>query len=822
LRPAALIHLYRVRLRSRLGAELLALAGIAVGVALVFAALVANASVTGAVRELSEGIAGRADFQLAARSAAGFGQRLLGQVDAIPGVAASPVVEAHVNLVGPGGRRSVLLVGGLSGPKGRPGLYLPGPVVEGLGVRRGEELRVETGGRTVRSRLVAELDGGRFGSLAQSPVALAPIPLVRKIAGLRGRISRVFVAAPPDREGAVEAQLGRIAGTRLNLDPADEEVVRFERAAYPTSRSTSLFSALSALVGFLFALNAMLLTLPQRRRLIAELRLAGYAPATVVQIVLGDALVLGIAGAALGLLLGEVASRLLFDSVPGFLTSAFAIGSQRIVSWQSAAVAATAGVLAACSAVLIPIRGLLSTRQKNELPVSATPQRQRLLLPGAALCLGASLAIGIFAPALSLLGIATLLLALLLFLRVWLRFTARLFDAVCRRFRSPAAILAALELRAGSARNRTLALAATGAVAVFAAAAIGGARADLQRGLDRVAADLDRGADVWVAFSGPANIFGTSTIEVPARKIRAIEELPGVSAISRNRGSFLDVGHDRVWVLAPARSRLAPVLRHQVVDGSAPPAGRRVGRGGWVTLSAGLASDLGVGVGDRVQLPLPIPVPVRVAAVTDNLGWPGGAIVLTAPLYARAWGSEAISTLGARVEAGARPFAVASAVRSILGRGNGLRTETASERAGRQRATSRAGLSRLGQIAAMILISSALAMAASMAALVWQRRPTFASLKIHGLGEGELWRALLLEGALLLGSACLLGALFGLLGQALLDRALVAITGFPLVYETAGWATFGITALVTGAALVVLALPGWLAVRGRAQLGLAE
>jgi putative ABC transport system permease protein len=305
---------------------------------------------------------------------------------------------------------------------------------------------------------------------------------------------------------------------------------------------------------------------------------------------------------------------------------------------------------------------------------------------------------------------------------------------------------------------------------------------------------------------------------VPAKKIRAIEELPGVSGISRNRGSFLDVGHNRVWVLAPARSRLALVLRHQVVDGSAALAGRRLGRGGWVTLSAGLASDLGVRVGDRIQLPLPMPVPVRVAAVTDNLGWPGGAIVLAAPLYARAWGSEAISTLGVRVEAGAGPLAVASAVRSILGRGIGLRTETASERAGRQRATSRAGLSRLGQIAAMILISSALAMAASMAGLVWQRRPTFASLKVHGLGEGELWRALLLEGALLLGSGCLLGALFGLLGQALLDRALVTITGCPLVYETAWAATVGVMTLVTGVALAVLSLPGWLAVRACAEL----
>jgi putative ABC transport system permease protein len=211
-----------------------------------------------------------------------------------------------------------------------------------------------------------------------------------------------------------------------------------------------------------------------------------------------------------------------------------------------------------------------------------------------------------------------------------------------------------------------------------------------------------------------------------------------------------------------------------------------------------------------------------VAALTNNFGWSGGALVLSAPTFARAWGGGAVSSLGIQLAGSARPAAVAAAVRAIVGPRSPLLVETAAERVHRARAISRAGLARLSQIAALVLIASGLAMAASMAGLIWQRRPAFAALKIHGTGQGELWRALLLEGALLLGAGCLLGAMFGLIGQLLLDRALQAITGFPLAYAVGLPVALRALALLTLGSVVALALPGWLAVRVRPQTGLAE
>lgn len=818
-------------------AELLALAGIAVGVALVFSALVANTSLTGSVRQLTSGIVGDARFQLASRGPGGFDRRLLADVQRIKGVrTAAPVLEAHANLAGPHGRRSILLVGGdprfarfggpllqnlaKAPPNRRPGLVLPAPLADSLGVAPGGTVRVEIGSRIVRAPVAGRLRGGDVGSLILSPVALAPLPLAQKIAAMPDRVSRIFVKPAPGKDREVEAALRRLAGNRLNVGPADMEVAIFERAAFPTSQSTALFSVLSALVGFLFALSAMLLTVPQRRRLISDLRLAGYEPWVIVELLLFDALVLGTLGSLLGLTLGDQASRHLFDTVPGYLTSAFAIGSQRIVSWQSIAIAAGAGIMAACVAVLVPVRDALSRNPSRPASLASGSSREVSLALAGAVFLAVTAAIVIWAPAAATLGVATLTVSMLLLLPLLLRLASAGFDSVGRRLRGPVPILAVLELRSGAARIRTIAVAATGAVAVFATVAIGGAHADLQRGLDAATRDADHGADVWVTFGGTANIFGTTPFSVPPPRLEALRRLPGVSSVRRYGGAFLDVGDYRAWVFAPPRSGSTPVPSSQIRHGGPSLAAARIRRGGWVVLYDGIAAELGVGLGDRVVLPTPVPAAFRVAALSTNLGWPAGGIVMNADDFARAMDTRAVGALGVEVASGARAGQVARAVERTL-KPSPLRVETRNARVHGQYASSRAGLSRLTQISALVLISAVLAMAAAMGGMIWQRRPTLAALKVHGFPELELWRALLLESGLLLGTGCLIGAVFGLFGQVLLSRALETVTGFPVFYSTAGLAAAGALALVTAVAVAVLAVPGWLAVRVRPVPGIS-
>jgi putative ABC transport system permease protein len=104
MRFEALLYFYGRRLRTHPVQEALAGMGIAVGVALAFAVLVANSSVTDAVQRITQGVAGTANLQLKARSPGGMDERLLLAVRRIPGVKrAAPLLEERAVIVGPNG-----------------------------------------------------------------------------------------------------------------------------------------------------------------------------------------------------------------------------------------------------------------------------------------------------------------------------------------------------------------------------------------------------------------------------------------------------------------------------------------------------------------------------------------------------------------------------------------------------------------------------------------------------------------------------------------------------------------------------------------------
>jgi len=554
MRLSNLAHLYVVRLRTRLVAELLAVAGIAVGVALVFAALVANASLTGAMQELMRGIVGDATLQVSARGPQGFDQRLLRQVRRIDGVqVAAPVLEVRANLVGPRGRRSVLLVGGeaqlarlggrlvnglsatgassLDALKGQRIVAVPEPIATELGIRLGWPIEVETDTRSVRVPLGVRLHESDVGALVNSPAALAPLDYVQRLSGARGRITRIFVKAGPGREASVADALRELATGRLNVRPADADVEVFEQAAYPTKQSTTLFSALSALVGFLFAFSAVLLTVPHRRNLIADLQMAGYPPTAVLQALLFDAIVLGTVGALVGLGLGDQVSRHMFDDVPDYLSFTFSIGALRTVTWPSVLIAAGAGLAAACLAVLVPLRDVLShSPLLRPLPPRRYNPTTWMTVSGLA-CLAAATVIVVAAPALALLGLVALTMALVLVLAPLLRVGTSVFSALTRRAVAPAPPLAALEMRSHASQLRTLAVAATGALALFATVSIAGARADLQRGLDASTRDTVGNADVWITFPDAPNVLATTPFTDAEAIAKDLDDLRDVKAV---------------------------------------------------------------------------------------------------------------------------------------------------------------------------------------------------------------------------------------------------------------------------------------------------
>jgi putative ABC transport system permease protein len=835
---ANMLHLYRVRVRVRLVQELFAIVGIAAGVGLLFASQVASQSLRSSVSELSHGITGQASLQLLARDSQGMPQSLLVRVKAIPGVrAAAPLLEASGEASGPGGSRSVQLVGADASLKALGGalvahtelepfagigaVLLPPPLGKALGVTRfGREATLRFYGREERAPLYELLRERQIGGLTQSPIVVASLPFAQELTGLSGRLSRILVAPAPGARARVETALRRLAGGRLNVEDTGYDERLFAKAAAATNQSTQLFSLISALVGFLFAFNAVLLTAPQRRRLVDELRREGYLPGEVVRVLLLDTVLLGVIACALGIALGEELSLRLFAESPGYLGSAFAVGGQRVVGWQSVAIAVGAGLLAAVVAVVTPLRGALSRRVLAQQPggSSRASSLDRRFAWAGLPCLAAAIAILLFAPALAIVGVLALIAALVLLLPITLQLALGLLRVCARAITGAVAHIAAMEL--GAARARAIGVAATGAIAVFGAVAIQGAHADLLRGLQNAARDENAFTDLWVSPPGAYNLLRTTPFD--GRQQQAISALAGVRAVRAYRGSLLDWGSRKVWVIAPP-AQASPLLPpSQIVAGALPQASTRVRGGGWLVLSQAIAEEHHVRVGQSIELPSPNPTMLRVAALSTNVGWAPGAVIVSADQYARSWGSDAPSAFNVLLAPNADAAQVEREIRRSLGPGGGLSLQSAAAHESEQNGLSRQGLQRLTQIATLILAVAVLAMAAAISSMLWQRRPRLARLKLEGFPSGMLWRTVLLESVLLAAIGSAAGGVFGLIGQQLLDQALSHVMNFPVERSLVLLPALLSVAIVTAAALAILAVAGFSAVRVPASAAMGE
>ncbi len=839
MKPFNILLLYRVRLRARAVQECLAIVGIAAGVALLFASQVSSSSLQGSVGELEHGIVGNATLQLAARDQHGLAQNVVGRVRRLAGVRfAAPLLEASAQANGPGGSESVELVGADQSLSALGGTLVPhgeltpfggigavvmaAPLSQALGVVHfGQEVTLRLVGHTVRAPLYAQLGEQQIGQLARSPVVIAPLSYAQEMAGLQGRVSRVLIQPEPGAQARVRAELSALAADRANVEPIDYEATLFANALSASNQSSALFSVVSALVGFLFAFNATLLTVPARRRLIVDLRRDGYAPRTVIVALGLDALVLGVGASALGLALGELLFTRVLRSDSASFSLAFSAGSEQSVSFKDVAIAAGGGILAALAAVLSPLRAVLSHD-----PLAATGEREHsgTKWAGAALagliCLAAASALLAIEPDAAIPGMVLLIAALLCILPLTLRLTLALAARLAEPFVSPVAHVARMELSAGGAR--AVAIAATGAVAVFGSVAIQGAHRDLLAGLRTAAGETTATAQVWVAPAGSYNLLMTTPF-APLAQAR-LRRVPGVQTVGLYRGGLLDYGRRRVLVIAPPLAARSLLPTGQLLGGDARRVEALVRGGGWIAVSRAIAEEHHLRVGQSVTLPTPDPTSMHVAALSTNIGWEPGAIVMSAPSYARAWGSTDASAYAIQLAPGTPPSRGAREIQNALDPtlGGALAVQTALQRSGALQALDTRALARLTQIATLIPIFAILAMAAAIGAMVWQRRARLAKLKLEGLARAQLWRTILLESLLLLGSGCIAGALFGLYGQHLADRALAQTINFPVAHSFSPLPALASLGLVIAAALAVLALPGYLATGVSASVALQE
>ncbi|HJV65635.1 MAG TPA: FtsX-like permease family protein [Geomonas sp.] len=386
----------------------LAVIGVSLGVAVVSAVDLANRAAERAFMIAAETVAGRATHQVVG-GPSGIPEdvyrrlRLTGHFDN-----SAPVVTGSLQPVAkPGTTFQVVGIDPFAEPPIRsfssnftdrgtltslmttPGSVLMLPeTAEELGIKRWQSLPVEVAGARRDIALAGYLaPPDQVARLGLGSVMVCDISTAQELLGMTGRLSRIDLVVPEGAAG--EQQLKEISA----LLPGDATVIPAGTRASSLDRMTRAFrlnltalSLLALMVGMFLIYNTMTFSVVRRRRLIGMLRALGVSRREIFAMICGEALLIGVAGTALGLacgkLLGGELTRLVTRTIndlyfvmevgrlpllPGALVKGALLG---IVATLAAAVPAALEATGAPPRAVLS-RSVIEARHRKLLPLAA-------------------------------------------------------------------------------------------------------------------------------------------------------------------------------------------------------------------------------------------------------------------------------------------------------------------------------------------------------------------------------------------------------------------------------------------------------------------
>jgi hypothetical protein len=490
--------------------------------------------------------------------------------------------------------------------------------------------------------------------------------------------------------------------------------------------------------------------------------------------------------------------------VVGISTIAIALGGGMLAAFAAATLPAIVALRGSAAAEPEAVGRTLTFARKLRLS-------DKLVFACGASLVCASIALSALEPGATVIALVGFAAGLMICLPLILRYLLTLAHIASRHSSDPAARVAVAELRGSP--TRSVALLATGTVAVFLMVLIGGAVSDVQHAVRRGASDLLSGASIWIKPGGPENVYTTEPFAY-AETQRRLQAVGVVSSVLPWRDSFMDLPGRRVWVLGVPPQIPAQIAPSQLIEGSLETADARIRKGGWVAMSQTIAREDHLRIGDRFNLPTPAGFSsVRLAATIANYGWLSGAIVMNGREHARLWSAETASQLGVTLKPGVTIEAGKDAVEGGLPRDSALSVETTGERRSEVSSVLGSTLARLNDTTIVVLVAAVLSVIALMIAAIWQRRERLDALMSIGMSTGQLTRLIFFESGSVLLAGCLIGMAAGLVGQDLIDGWLHQTTGSPVTFNPA-W-QLGLRTIATAAGISVVASIATIAQTGR-------
>lgn len=549
-----------------------------------------------------------------------------------------------------------------------------------LGIAIGDRFEVLADGKSHQAELLATFPD--VGNAGASRLFITDIATAQEWLDSYGFLTRIDVRIAPDANGDTAlADLQDVlpAGTRI-LSAAGRTRSTVEMSTAFMTNLTAM-SLLALLVGLFLIFNSVNFSVLQRRALIGVLRALGLTRRQLMSIILVEAGILGLVAAVLGIALGILLGEQLLGLVARTINDLYFRVSVTSVSVDTFAIVKglIAGVGAALVAAALPAYEATAFQPRLAMTRSALEHNSNRALPiitviGVALMIGAialivltdtSLVAGLVAVFLAILGFA-------LCVPLFVRFAAKLTAPVAAAFGGTSARMAVAGIASGLSRTGIAIVALTVAVA----ATIGVS----------VMVDSFRGSvSAWLEQSLQADVYvGTERGSMDPGVISNITSLDGVENFSTRKRAWVEDENGRtqlrVFDLPPTS-----YIGFDLLDGDPASTWPAWENSDAVLVSEPYAYKFGLGAGDQITLPTDSGMrDFRVAATFQSYDVDASGVVMSRATYLRHYNDDTIDSLGLYLADGVDADSIVAQIealtrngRRILAASNaGLRNES--------------------------------------------------------------------------------------------------------------------------------------------------
>ncbi|MGB0722901.1 MAG: FtsX-like permease family protein [Gammaproteobacteria bacterium] len=642
---------------------LLALLGISLGVATVLAVDLANAAAQRAFALSAEAITGKATHRILGTTAGvpdtlyrDLRLRLDGAIAPVisgrggvpdqPGLrleilGLDPVAEEPFRALLTGGGDTTVDVAALMTQPGA--VILSDTLAERLGLTpgtRADRFALDSGGERRELRLIGTLPARLMQGMENT--ALMDISTAQHTLGLEGRFTRIdLILEDPATADELRAWLPE----GLRLVASAEDNAALARLSDSFALNLTAMSLLALLVGTFLIFNAISFSVVQRRAIFGRLRAIGVTGRELMITVIFEALLLGVAGTLLGLVLGVALGSVLIDLVVRTINDLyFALSVSEVgVDPISLLKGMTLGPAATLVAALAPAWEAARTQPVTAMTRFDIERRSRRAVPLAAgagvAVLGIGFSLAYLVPGGVLAGFAGLFLVCIGAALLAPAFLLGWTHAV-----QPTADHQVIHMVLRTVRRNLSRLSVASAalmIALSATVGVGIMVNSFKHAVDIWLGDL-LAADVYV--TGATALQGDSNASLPADTVQRLIRHPQVTAHSSYRHVDIPLGDQKAELVAAnlaGRNRAG----YQFLDGA---------EGAWngfdsadvLLISEPLAHKLALGVGDSLELLTPTGARrFHINAVFRDFGSEHGRLLMNRDRYAKLWGDDTINTV---------------------------------------------------------------------------------------------------------------------------------------------------------------------------------